>query len=249
MNGKVRVLLTGAAGRIGAAFFAATADKYWFRLADRQVEGLIPSTGVEIAKFDVANLEECRATCMGVDVVVHLAADPSPESDFYPSLLENNIKGTYNVFRAATDAGCRRVIFASSAHAVLGQPFGDPVPPDAPVRPLNMYGVTKCFGEAVAVQFAHAEGLSCIAVRIGAYDPPWTANDLTVSNLSAFLSACDMNQLLIRCIETPAIDFAIVHGISNNRVQRLDLAATRALLGYEPLDDGFAIFGVAEPRS
>jgi nucleoside-diphosphate-sugar epimerase len=113
---------------------------------------------------------------------------------------------------------------------------------------MNMYGVSKCFGEAVAAQFGRAEGLSSIAIRIGAYEPPWTANDLTVLNLSAFLSARDMNQLLVKCVETPDIDFAIVHGISNNRIKRLDLRETQSLLGYQPQDDGFAIFGVDESR-
>jgi hypothetical protein len=64
---------------------------------------------------------------------------------------------------------------------------------------------------------------------------------MTFRNLSAYLSRRDMNQLLTRCIETPDIDFAIVHAISNNRIKLLDLTETRALLGYEPQDDGFAL--------
>jgi nucleoside-diphosphate-sugar epimerase len=191
--------------------------------------------------LDVADLGQCRVACEGIDVVVHLAADPSPEADFHDSLLENNVTGTYNIFRAAKDAGCRRVVFASSVHAILGYPDQPPILPDAAVRPMNMYGVSKCFGEAVALQFAYAEGLSSIAIRIGAYDPPWKPEELTSRNLSAYLSRRDMNQLLTRCIETPDIDFAIVHGISNNRIKLLDLTETRALLGYEPQDDGFAL--------
>jgi len=119
---KRRILVTGAAGRIGSAFFAGAAERYRFRLADRETDGLPSRSGHEVIILDVADLEACRVACDGVDVVVHLAADPSPEADFYGSLLENNIKGTYNVFRAATDAGCRRVVFASSIHAVVGHP-------------------------------------------------------------------------------------------------------------------------------
>ena len=192
--------------------------------------------------LDVADLKQCRAACEGIDVVVHLAADPWPDADFLGSLLENNIRGTYNIFRAAKDAGCRRVVFASSVHAVLGYPDQPPIVPGAPVRPMNMYGVSKCFGEVVAYQFAHAEGLSSLAIRIGAYDPPWKPDEMISRNLSAYLSRRDMNQLLTRCIETPDIDFAIVHGISNNRIKLLDLAETRELLGYEPQDDGFELF-------
>jgi uronate dehydrogenase len=58
--------------------------------------------------------------------------------------------------------------------------------------------------------------------------------------LSGFISARDMNQLLVRCIDAPVIPFAVVHGISDNRVKRVSLTETVALLGYEPQDDGFA---------
>jgi NAD+ dependent glucose-6-phosphate dehydrogenase len=48
-----------------------------------------------------------------------------------------------------------------------------------------------------------------------------------------------MNQLLVRALETPAITYAVVAGISDNRQKRFDLRQTRALLGYAPQDDGF----------
>jgi len=173
---------------------------------------------------------------------VHLAADPSPEADFYGSLLENNIKGTYNIFRAAADQGCRRVVFASSVHAVVGYPPDISIPTGASVRPMNMYGVSKCFGEAVAACFAHDGALSTIAIRIGAYDADWLRPSPTRETMSAFLSHRDMNQMLRRCVDVDGVRFAIVHAISNNRIKRLDLSSTREQLGYAPEDDAFAIF-------
>jgi nucleoside-diphosphate-sugar epimerase len=79
-------------------------------LADRETAALAetPGAGHELVALDVGDAEACQEACRGVETVVHLAADPSPEADFYGSLLENNIKGTYNVFRAAKDQGCRR---------------------------------------------------------------------------------------------------------------------------------------------
>jgi nucleoside-diphosphate-sugar epimerase len=234
------VLLTGAAGRIGSAFFAATADRYRFRLADRDIDALQAGSPHDVVALDIADPEACRAACSGIDTVVHLAADPSPEADFAGSLLRNNVLGTYNVFRAAADAGCRRVVYASSLHVVAGYPIEAAVEPESPVRPLNMYGVSKSFGEAAARCFAEAEGLSCIAIRIGAYEAPWIREDPSPETLSGFISARDMNQLLVRCIDAPVIPFAVVHGISDNRVKRVSLTETVALLGYEPQDDGFA---------
>jgi nucleoside-diphosphate-sugar epimerase len=244
------VLVTGAAGAIGSAFCSAVRERYRLRLADR-VE-IVPSWaavgGHETVFFDIGDLDACRRACQGMDTVVHLAADANPEADFYGSLLHNNVVGTYNVFRAAKDRRCWRVIFASSAWVYGGYPDGACLSPDAPVRPVNMYGVSKCFGESVAANFAYAEQLSSIVVRIGAYDSgapdSWlrrTPPDLRT--LSTYVSARDLHDLLIRCIEAPAVRFGIVHGVSNNRTQRLDLDETRRLVSYTPQDDGFARLG------
>ncbi|SRR5579884_3156092 len=247
---KRRILLTGAAGHIGSAFFAATADRYTFRLADQHTVPLaeMNSPDHEICQIDIADLDACQQACQDIDTVVHLAADPNARADFYASLLHNNIQGTYNIFRAAKDQGCRRVIFASSVLVVAGYPPDVQAHPDSLLHPKTMYGVSKCFGEAVASCFAHAEGLSSIAVRIGAYDANGdlarsSGRDLTPLHLSMYVSERDLNQLLERCIETPDVQFAIVHGISDNRFKRLDLTSTRELVGYAPQDDAFAMFG------
>ncbi|HEX8033311.1 MAG TPA: NAD(P)-dependent oxidoreductase [Ktedonobacterales bacterium] len=246
-----RILLTGAAGGIGRAFFRFARDDYQFRLADRVViTGEMMHVGDarehEVIHLDIGDLTACQRACEQIDIVVHLAADADPEADLYDSLLDNNIKGTYNIFRAAKDQGCRRVIFASSAWVMGGYARDVQLAPEAPLRPVNLYGVSKCFGEAVASYFAQGEGLSSIVVRIGAYDDGREGNRLrtnpNVSELAAYVSARDLNQLLVRCIEASDIGFAIVHGISENRFKRLDLTATRELLGYAPQDDAFNVF-------
>jgi nucleoside-diphosphate-sugar epimerase len=236
------ILLTGAAGRIGTAFRIQHGEDYRFRLADRQIAGLseTPGAGHEVIRLDVADAAACAAACQGIDTVIHLAADPSPEAGWESSLLDNNIRGVVNIFRAANDARCRRVIFASSAHVVGGYPPGDTLPDDAPPRPTNLYGASKAFGEAVAATYS-AAGLSSIAIRIGAYDAPWFHKHGTAQDAAAHISPRDMNQLLVRCLETPNIPYAVVAGISNNRHKRFDLVETRALLGYTPQDDGFAV--------
>ena len=243
---KRAILLTGAAGRIGTAFYAECRGRYRFRLADKSPELLERKreSGDEAVVLDIADFSQCADASQGIDTVVHLAADPSPEADFNDSLLPNNFQGTYNIFRAAADAGCRRVVFASSVHAVLGYPDSTPVPESAPVWPANMYGVSKCFGEATGRKFATSNGLSCIAIRIGAYEAEWIKTALTTRNLSAYLSPRDLNQLIRKCIEVEGIDFAIVHGISNNRIKRLSIDETRRLVSYEPVDDGFEKYSV-----
>jgi UDP-glucose 4-epimerase len=241
------VLLTGAAGRIGTAFRKAHGQRYRFRLADLDIGTLADTPGAshEIVRLDIADVEACRDACAGIDTVVHLAADPSPEADWESSLLPNNIRGTVNVFQAAHQAGCRRVVFASSVHAVGGLQEDEAIPDDAPARPVNLYGSSKAFGEAVAATYS-AAGLSGIAIRIGAYDAPWFHERGDATAAMAYVSARDLNELLVRCIETENIPYAVVAGISDNTRKRFDLKQTRQLLGYAPRDDGFKVLGIDE---
>ncbi len=246
MTEKTSVLVTGAAGRIGSAFVKEMRDRYTFRLTDRvdRVHDLLP--GAEALVLDVAGPAACRQAVEGMDVVLHLAADPSPQADYYESLRSSNFDATYNIFRAATDAGCRRVVYASSIQTLLGYPEDDETPVDAPLWPLNMYAVSKCYGEATARMFAATEGISAICVRIGAYHRSNLGDPDQQHELSAYVSARDLNQLFRLCIDAEGIDFAVVHGQSDNRVKRLSLKETRDLLGYAPVDDGFEVYGVSE---
>ncbi len=241
-----RVLLTGAAGRIGTNFRREYGDRYALRLADRESAPLAAVGDQEALTFDIADLDACRRACAGIDTVIHLAADPSPRADFHDSLLANNVAGTYNIFRAARDADCRRVIFASSINAVDAYPPDVQIAPDDPIRAPNMYGVSKAFGEATARYFADREGLSALCIRIGAYDAGRPNAPVTQARLAVYVSPRDLNQLLVRCIET-SVHFAIVNGISDNRYKRLDISSARDLLGYAPQDDAFRLFDITLP--
>lgn len=236
------VLLTGAAGRIGTAFRQEFGERYRFRLADLKVDDLAdtPGSGHETVRVDITAAAACLAACTDIDTVVHLAADPSPEADWEDSLLPNNVQGVVNIFQAALDGGCRRVVFASSVHAIAGHPWDAPLPDNAPPRPVNLYGASKVFGEAVAATYS-AKGLSGIAIRIGAYDSPWSHEHANPHIAAAYVSTRDLNQLLARCIETENIDYAVVAGVSANHPNRFDLHRTRTLLGYSPQDNGFQI--------
>ncbi len=70
---------------------------------------------------DVGDLERMKEFCQDIDTVLHLAADPGPSAT-WSILLPANIIGTYNAFVAAKAAGCRRVLYASSIHAVSSYP-------------------------------------------------------------------------------------------------------------------------------
>ena len=232
------VLVTGANGNIGSYFAEQCAKQYRLRLMVRDAADAdaIARFG-EVVVGDVTELEAMKKLCTGMDTVLHLAATASPSST-WDQILPANIVGTYNMLVAAKAAGCRRVIYASSIHAVSGYPADVQVKTSDPVNPGDLYGVSKCFGEALSRYFAEKEGLSVIALRIGAFEPLEVAQqEENIGLLDAFVSQRDLTQLIIKCIETDQLQFAIFNGLSNNRFKRLDISAARELLGYEPVDD------------
>jgi nucleoside-diphosphate-sugar epimerase len=238
-NSKRRVLVTGAAGNIGAYFAEHSHQNYDLRLMvhklDQRAEAL--RRFGDVVAGELNDLTKLKELCRDIDTVVHLAGDPDPGAA-WASLLESNIVGTYNLLVAAKAAGCRRVIYASSIHAVSGYPADVQVKTSEPINPGDLYGVTKCFGEALGRYMAEQEGLSVIALRIGAFQPIEAAREeSSIWMLDAFVSQRDLNQLIERCIDVESITFAILHGLSDNRFKRLDISDARALVGYQPQDD------------
>jgi nucleoside-diphosphate-sugar epimerase len=233
-----RVLVTGAAGRIGSYFAQHSHRRYDLRLmiqADDSPDA-IRDFG-EVVVGDLADLDRLKELCAGMDTVVHLAANPDPAAT-WDSILHDNIIGTYNIFVAARAAACRRLVYASSIHAVSGYPADVQDKTTEPVNPGDLYGVSKCFGEALGRYMAEQEGLSTIAIRIGAFQPPESVRDRSgLPLLDAFVSRRDLTQLLQRAIDAENLRFAVVHGLSDNRFKRLDISDARALLGYAPQDD------------
>lgn len=243
---KSKILITGGCGKIGSHFAKHAADRYFIRVADRVPwdEERHGPLAVESRVADLQNMEDCRKACEGMDMVIHLAADADPDADFHGSLLGNNIIATYNMFRAAKDAGCKRFIYASSGHVASAYAPDVQIHSGMTVRPANIYGATKCFGEALGAYFAYTEGLSTIDLRIGAYTLPEDRKDFNLEEINAFLDPDDFNDLLTRCLETPNITFDIANAVSNNRYNRLDLSETRERFGYQPKADAFEIFNV-----
>jgi dTDP-4-dehydrorhamnose reductase len=233
-----RVLVTGASGRIGSYFAEHAHDQYELRLMIHDGDGRDKlSDWGEVVAADLSDLPRLKELCAGIDTVVHMAGDPNPAA-VWNDLLQANIIGTYHLFVAAKAAGCRRVIHASSIHAVSGYPPDVQVKTSDPVNPGDLYGVSKCFGEALGRYMAEKEGLSVITLRIGGFQPlSYARSEESIAMLDAFVSQRDLQQMLVKCIEVENLQFAILHAVSNNRFKRLDISDARELVGYEPQDD------------
>ncbi|MBT3266177.1 NAD(P)-dependent oxidoreductase [Candidatus Poribacteria bacterium] len=235
MTDRRRVLITGAAGLVSSILREHWGDRYALRLTDI-VD--VPAPGDhETRNMDITDLDAFRSACEGIDTVIHLAADRSPSADFYETLLDLNIIGTYNAFQAAADAGCRRVIFASSVNAIIGytEAGRGRVLEDDVMYPANVYGATKCWGEALGRVFSHKHGVSSIAVRLGSprFDQ---SRDWDTDRRHGSISPRDTAQLFGCCVDVEDLPFAIVHGSSRHVKSEMDIAETCRILGYEPQD-------------
>lgn len=240
-----KILLTGAAGRIGSRLIKDLVNKYEVTLADKDCSSIEKWTdkGCHVKNFDITRLDDCLGLCEGMDTVIHLAANPSPEAT-YDEVKVVNMDGTYNMMHAANEKGCKRLIFASSIHTVKGYPVDEQVKTTSQLRPLDIYGVSKAFGEALGNYYAYQKDLEVIAIRIGGHRSIEQMQEINkqpdMRQRSTYISVKDINQLIIRCVDSKLTHpFEIVHGVSNNTFKFLDLSSTREVLGYNPEDNGF----------
>lgn len=238
MADKRKVLITGAAGHIGTFLRNAWKDEYSLVLMD--VSEIIDPGDAQFYTGDIQDVEMMRKACEGVDTVIHLAANPSPWAEFDSQVLPQNIIGTHNVFSAAAEMGVKRVIYASSIHAVGAYPPDVQVRVDMPVRPCCEYGASKCYGEALGHYFTDKKGLSVLVVRIGGvrtHDTSSRRYEHELRRFDTLISEEDLTQLITKAVEAPDnIRFEIFHAVSDNRFKRLDISRTREVLGYEPED-------------
>lgn len=228
------VLLTGAAGGLGTLMRGLLpAYGYDLRLLDMRP---IPDEPDAVVA-DLADRDALREAVRGVDAVLHLAGI-SLESTF-DKILKANIEGTYNLYEAAREEGVRRIVSASSNHAVgfTPRPRGDDplIPVDTPRRPDTFYGLSKSFGEDLAQLYWDKHGVETVSVRIGSCFP----EPSSVRMLSVWMSPDDGARLFHAALTAEDVRHTVVYGSSANTRLWWDLSSARAL-GYDPRDDSEA---------
>jgi uronate dehydrogenase len=224
-----KVLITGAAGDVGSHLRRELSGRYHLRLADVRPIAK-PARGEEFIRADVTRLKEVLAVTKGVDAIVHLAgfAVEGP----WETILASNIEGTYNLYEAARRNGVKRVLFATSNHAVGFYRRDETIDHRVYPRPDSRYGVSKVFGEALASLYSDKYGVQSLCIRIGNVNP----KPVDKRRLSIWISPRDLAQLVGIGIEHPDIRFEIVYGVSGNRRSWYD-NTNAARLGYRPQDD------------
>ena len=223
------VLLTGAAGDVGSHLRRELAGRYRLRLSDvKPVANL--GANEEFMPADIAVMEQVGPLMKGVDAIVHLGGFSVEGS--WEAIHRANIVGCYNVFEAARAHGVKRILFATSNHAVGFYRRDEVIDHAVYPRPDSRYGVSKVFGEALGSLYADKYGMEVFNMRLGNVNP----RPVDKRRLSIWISPRDLAQLVTIGIEHPDVRFEIVYGVSGNQRSWYDNSnATR--LGYHPQDD------------
>jgi uronate dehydrogenase len=224
-----RILITGAAGDVGGHLRRELAGRYALRLSDiRPVKNLV--AGEEFIRGDCASLKDMLRAAKGVAAVVHLGGF-SVEGP-WEVILRANIVGAYNVFEAARRNGVRRIVFATSNHAVGFYRRDETIDHRVYPKPDSRYGVSKAFGEALGSLYADKYAMEVVCIRIGNLAP----QPVDKRRLSIWISPRDLAQLVGIAIDRPDIHFEIVYGVSGNERSWYDNSNAERL-GYRPQDD------------
>ena len=162
-------------------------------------------------------------------MVVHFGAIPD-EAPF-EQLLGPNFVGAYNIWEAAYQLGIKRVVYASSIHAVGMYDKTEFIGTDVAHRPDTFYGLAKCFTEDLARMYWEKRGLESVCMRILS-----CAQVTSARALGTWLSYDDLIQLVTKSIDTPITGFTVVYGVSNNDRAPVDNAKA-SHLGYRPKDN------------
>ena len=254
-----KVLITGVSGLVGSAIYLHLAqwpDRYeLYGMGRRRTnsERILDEREIDISseKYvvgDIADMDCVTRAVSGMDVVVHMAADPAGRG--WDSLQKNNIVGAYNIFEACKEAGVKRVVAASTIQVSTGNCESDPyraiaekryedVPENIPVvssetigQPRNLYAASKVWTESLAQVYGYSHGMSSLCIRIG-----WvTGEDQPRGGRSdIWCSQYDIAELTRCCIDAdPGLLFGIYYGMSKNKWCWVDMDNSANQLGFEP---------------
>jgi uronate dehydrogenase len=223
------ILITGAAGDVGSHLRRELAGRYKLRLSDMKPIANL-AAGEEFMRADISVMDNLAAVTRGVDAIVHLGGF-SVEGP-WETILSANIMGLYNVYEAARRNAVKRILFATSNHAVGFYRRDETIDHRVYPKPDSRYGVSKVFGEALGSLYADKYGMQIFNIRIGNVNPV----PVDKRRLSIWISPRDLAQLVAIGIEHPDIRFEIVYGVSGNQRSWYD-NSNAVRLGYKPQDD------------
>lgn len=225
-----KLVLTGAAGRLGSYLREPLSNMCEELVSTDLVDDIgTLYSGERYQKANLAKLDEVSPLLENADQVVHFGAigDEAPFDD----ILQANIIGAYNVWEAARVHKVRRVVYASSIHAVGMHTRDSFIDTEVPHRPDTFYGLAKCFAEDLGSLYWDKFKIEAVCLRILS-----CAKVNNARALGSWLSYDDLIQLVERSVDTPTTRYTIIYGVSNNDRTPVDNSKA-SFLGYRPKDN------------
>lgn len=230
-----RILITGAAGSLGRRLRTGLAPlARRLRLVDVQAMDAAEAHE-EVVVCDLADKTAALEATRDCDGIVHFAGHPREQS--FEEIVADTLPAAYHVYEGARRNGARRVVYASSIHAV-GFHDVDAVPGVAARhRPDTFYGLTKTFTEDLGSLYWDKFGIETVALRIcSCFEEPRDRRMLW-----SWLSPADMVRLTAAALTAPRVGFSVIYGTSANARSGVSNAGA-AHIGFRPQDsaDPFA---------
>jgi uronate dehydrogenase len=181
----------------------------------------------EVMHGDLRDAAVVDRLLSGMDVLIHMAGT-SVERPL-AEIIENNLVALNAVYEGARRHGVRRIVFASSNHAIGMHSVDTRLDATCDFRPDGFYGLSKMWGEGMGRLYWDKHGIETISLRIGSMLPRPTE----FRHLSTWLGHDDAIDLMMACITAPAVGYITVWGVSaNTRSYWRDDDAAR--IGYRP---------------
>ena len=221
----MRILVTGAAGRVGTTVAKGMLDRHEVRGHDRVEIPYLDDTIISELDDFAAVLEATR----DIDAIAHIGGLPGGNE--WEPMLQSNFIGTYNVFEAARQNGVKRIAYASRAGVLGLYPRSQTRTMDMTTTPVGIYTVSKVFAEALAHSYAHQHDMEMVCIRIGNFklerDQPEHPHHL---------SHGDCLRVFEQALTHPGVKFEIVFGVSGSNWPLYDMEHGKRAIGYEPQD-------------
>lgn len=236
------ILITGAAGRLGTQLRRGLAPLAR-RLRLASLDGVTDlAANEQSVTFDLADEAACHAACEGVDAIVHFGGIPVERP--WQEILDSNIRGSYHIYEGARKAGVKRIVYASSVHAIGYYQLDDHIDAHAPHRPDGLYGLSKCFVEDLGRLYWDKFGIETAALRIFSSFP----EPADRRHLWSYLSFEDCIRLTTAALTAPKVGFTVAFGLSDNALKPVDNRLA-GHLGFVPKDTSEPFRAAVEARS